>query len=216
MSVIGVIPARLDSERFPRKILTPINGKPMVMCVAERAMNASLLDEVIIAVDSEEVYKELNKFNVKVVMTTKDHLSGSDRIAEVVENRDVDIVVNIQGDEPEINPNLIDQIISLFNDKNTMMATAATTDLTLEDLNDENIVKVKINDSKHAIEFSRNPIFGDRVFRHIGIYAFKKKMLENFTKLSQTKNEIDQAVKDSKTADFPTEKDLLTDVYLKY
>ena len=134
MSVIGVIPARLDSERFPRKILTPINGKPMVMCVAERAMNASLLDEVIIAVDSEEVYKEIKKSNVKVVMTAKDHLTGSDRMAEVVENRDVDIVVNIQGDEPMLDPKIIDGLVNEFDDSSISDSEISTKFTSFSDL----------------------------------------------------------------------------------
>jgi 3-deoxy-manno-octulosonate cytidylyltransferase (CMP-KDO synthetase) len=191
MSVIGVIPARLDSERFPRKILTPINGKPMVMCVAERAMNSSLLDEVIIAVDSEEVYKEIKKSNVKVVMTAKDHLSGSDRIAEVVENRDVDIVVNIQGDEPMLDPKIIDGLVNEFDDSSISMTTAVSTDISPKDFFNSNIVKVLLDENRDAIGFRRD-LFQEKIggwYRHVGLYAYRKDTLLKFAGLPTSENE---------------------------
>ena len=198
---IGVIPARLHSSRLPEKILLPLGQHPMVVHVYRKVALAKFIDKIIIAVDNKKTLDVIGKYGINGYMTDSCHNSGTDRSAEVVKNLDGDIIVNIQGDEPEIDPKLIDQIISLFNDKSTMMATAATTDLTQEDLNNENVVKVKVNNLKHAIEFSRDPIFGNRVFRHIGIYAYKKKMLENFTKLSQTKNEIDQRLEQMRALD---------------
>ena len=198
---IGVIPARLHSSRLPEKILLPVGQHPMVVHVYRKVALAKFIDKIIIAVDNKKTLDVISKYGINGYMTDSCHNSGTDRSAEVVKNLDGDIIVNIQGDEPEIDPKLIDQIISLFKDKSTMMATAATTDLTQEDLNNENVVKVKVNNLKHAIEFSRDPILGNRVFRHIGIYAYRKKMLENFTKLSQTKNEIDQRLEQMRALD---------------
>ena len=198
---IGVIPARLHSSRLPEKILLPVGQHPMVVHVYRKVALAKFIDKIIIAVDNKKTLDVIGKYGINGYMTDSCHNSGTDRSAEVVKNLDGDIIVNIQGDEPEIDPKLIDQIISLFKDKSTMMATAATTDLTQEDLNNENVVKVKVNKLKHAIEFSRDPILGNRVFRHIGIYAYRKKMLENFTKLSQTKNEIDQRLEQMRALD---------------
>jgi len=198
---IGVIPARLHSSRLPEKILLPVGQHPMVVHVYRKVALAKFIDKIIIAVDNKKTLDVIGKYGINGYMTDSCHNSGTDRSAEVVKNLDGDIIVNIQGDEPEIDPKLIDQIISLFKDKSTMMATAATTDLTQEDLNNENVVKVKVNKLKHAIEFSRDSILGNRVFRHIGIYAYRKKMLENFTKLSQTKNEIDQRLEQMRALD---------------
>ena len=198
---IGVIPARLHSTRLPEKILLPLGQYPMVVHVYRKVALAKFIDKIIIAVDNKKTLDVIGKYGINGYMTDSRLNSGTDRSAEVVKNLDGEIIVNIQGDEPEIDPKLIDQIISLFNDKNTMMATAATTDLTQEDLDNKNVVKVKVNNLKHAIEFSRDPILGNRVFRHIGIYAYRKKMLENFTKLSQTKNEIDQRLEQMRALD---------------
>ena len=129
---IGVIPARLHSSRLPEKILLPVGQHPMVVHVYRKVALAKFIDKIIIAVDNKKTLDVIGKYGINGYMTDSCHNSGTDRSAEVVKNLDGDIIVNIQGDEPEIDPKLIDQIISLFNDKSTMMATAATTDLTQE------------------------------------------------------------------------------------
>ena len=189
--VVGVIPARLNSVRFPRKILAPINGSPMVMSVAERALQAQLLDEVIIAVDSEEVLRKLKNSRIKVVMTSIEHNSGSDRVAEVVEEQDVEIVVNIQGDEPMLDPVIIDKMVNEFRDAEVQMVTSVSTEITPEDFLDSNIVKVLLDEHRNAIVFQRNPkeeTTGEW-YRHIGAYAFRKEALLYFTSLPQSINE---------------------------
>ncbi|GIR30086.1 MAG: hypothetical protein CM15mP44_3690 [Candidatus Neomarinimicrobiota bacterium] len=109
---IGIIPARLNSKRFPKKILTPLNGKPMVVNTVERSLMAKNLDRVILAIDSEETKKALKGFDFEIVMTSKDHNSGTDRVAEVIENiKEAKVVINIQGDEPMIDPKIIDALV---------------------------------------------------------------------------------------------------------
>ena len=189
--VVGVIPARLNSVRFPRKILAPINGSPMVMSVAERALQAQLLDEVIIAVDSEEVLRKLKNSSIKVVMTSIEHNSGSDRVAEVVNEQDVEIVVNIQGDEPMLDPVIIDKMVNEFRDAEVQMVTSVSTEITPEDFLDTNTVKVLLDEHRNTIEFQRN--LKEKTtggwYRHIGVYAFRKETLLSFTSLPQSINE---------------------------
>ena len=112
--VIGVIPARLHSKRFPSKILAPINDKPMVMHVYDRAKEADKLDDVIIAIDSNETEEALKSYKPNIQMTGPEHLSGTDRVAEVIKDIDADIIINIQGDEPMIDPAIVNQIIDTF------------------------------------------------------------------------------------------------------
>ena len=188
---VGVIPARLYSTRFPRKILAPINEKPMVVHVYEKALQAESLDDVIIAIDSDETAEALKPFKVNTVMTFSDHKSGTDRVAQVVEELEADVVVNIQGDEPAIDPQLIDELVAAFDEPNIFMATVATTDISLEDEIDPNVVKVLVDNNNIALAFRRDPrqyeIGG--YYRHIGIYAYRKEAIMKFTKMMQTENE---------------------------
>ena len=189
--VVGVIPARLNSIRFPGKILALINGLPMVMLVAERALQAQLLDEVIIAVDSEEVRKKLKNSKIKVVMTSSEHSSGSDRVAEVVKEQDVEIVVNIQGDEPMLDPVIIDKMVYEFREVEVQMVTSVSTEISPEDFLDTNTVKVLLDEHRNATAFQR--ILKQKTtggwYRHIGVYAFRKETLLYFTGLPQSINE---------------------------
>lgn len=188
--VIGVIPARLESTRFPRKILFPIRNKPMVMHVYERALKAKKLDSVIIAVDSQETIDALKDYDVEVVMTSQKHQSGTDRIAEAVVEIDAEIIINIQGDEPMLDPKMIDDLVSVFDDKTVKIATLASTVITEDDLENPNTVKVEIDDKGNAIDFYRS-VSGNiqKYYRHIGIYGYRKETLMEFTKLSQSANE---------------------------
>lgn len=188
--VIGVIPARLESTRFPRKILFPIRNKPMIMHVYERALKSQKLDRVIIAVDSQETIDALKDFGVEVMMTSSKHQSGTDRIAETVVDIDADIIINIQGDEPMLDPKMIDELVSLFDDSTVDMATLASTVIDGEDFKNPNVVKVVLDQHQNAAGFYRIiPDFSKKHFRHIGIYGYRKNTLENFTKLKQSKNE---------------------------
>lgn len=189
---IGVIPARLASTRFPGKMLAPLDGKPLVLHAYEKALQAKELDEVIIAVDDERTLTILEKFNARAVMTSIDHQSGTDRVAEAVNGMEADVVVNIQGDEPLMDPNIIDQLVEVFNDRSVHMATAAGTNLSYEEMVNPNIVKVILNENMDAVDFQRsikNQILGG-YYRHIGIYAFRSEFLMKFTSLEQTENEL--------------------------
>jgi len=189
--VIGVIPARLSSVRFPEKILTPFLGKPMIAVVAEKALKANTLDEVIIAVDDSKTIQALKPYPYKTIMTSKNHTSGSDRIAETIQNIPVDIVVNIQGDEPMIEPEIIDKMVKEFDDPKVEMTTAVSTVLSSENMANPNSVKVKLDDQNNATMFVRELPTGDQIdwYHHVGIYAYRKETLSDFTTLPPSVNE---------------------------
>ena len=187
--ILGVIPARLNSKRFPSKVIFPLKGKPIIEHVYNKAIQSKLLNKVVVAVDSEQTKNEINCPNV--MMTSDTHQSGTDRVAEAANNFDCDVVVNIQGDEPGIDPLLIDQLIALFEDPNVEMASVASTDLHRNDLNNDNVVKVNLDKENNAISFIRNNLNPELTYyRHVGIYAYRKKTLNLFTSLDQSDNEI--------------------------
>ncbi len=196
MSAVGVIPARWASTRFPGKILADIGGKPMLQHVWEKAGRAVELDDVIVACDEQHVYDAARAFGANAVMTRKDHPSGSDRVAEAIADRPVDIVVNIQGDEPFIDPLLIDAlVIALQKDPSSAMATVIKPFAKKEDFLNPNMVKVVIDQNKNALYFSRAPVpyhrdggpmDYSRYFRHLGIYAYRREFLLSFCTWSKS------------------------------
>ena len=190
--VIGVIPARLESTRFPNKILAPINDKPMVMHVYERAKESEKLDDVIIAIDSSETEEVLKQFKPNIKMTHPGHLSGTDRVAEVVKDMDVDLILNIQGDEPMLDSSIINQLVECFDDELVDMATIGSTVIDNSDYLNPNSVKIIINENGFASSFCReikdHQIGG--YYHHVGIYGYRKDTLLRFTMLDQSINEI--------------------------
>ena len=169
-----------------------MNAQPQTTLVntteALRALIKRLVLEEIVAVDSEETKNAINCQNV--IMTSDKHQSGTDRVAEVANKFDCDVIVNIQGDEPGIDPLLIDQLITLFEDPSVEMASIASTDLQEDDLNNDNVVKVNLDKENNAISFVRNNLNPNLTyFRHIGIYAYRKNTLNLFTSLTQSDNE---------------------------
>ena len=189
--VIGVIPARLESTRFPNKILTPINDKPMVMHVYERAKESEKLDDVIIAIDSKETEDALKQYKPNIKMTHPDHLSGTDRVAEVIKDMDADIILNIQGDEPMLDPLIINQLVDCFDDELVDMATIGSTVINNSDYLNPNSVKVTINENGFASSFCRD-INDHQIggyYHHVGIYGYRKNTLQHLTNLDQTINE---------------------------
>jgi 3-deoxy-manno-octulosonate cytidylyltransferase (CMP-KDO synthetase) len=192
MKAIGVIPARLYSSRFPKKILHLIDGKPMVVHVYEQALKAKSLDDVIVAIDADETETSLNEWKVKTIMTSDNHVSGTDRIQEAVVDIEADVVVNIQGDEPTINPLLIDELVQQFEDKSIEMATVAGQDMDVEKIMDVNAVKVLLDGGGFAVNFRREPVATEAggYYHHMGIYAYRKATLEKFTALTPSKNEL--------------------------
>ena len=189
--VIGVIPARLKSTRFPNKILTPINDKPMVMHVYERSKESEKLDDVIIAIDSKETEDALKQYKPNIKMTHPDHLSGTDRVAEVIKDMDADIILNIQGDEPMLDPLIINQLVDCFDDELVDMATIGSTVINNSDYLNPNSVKVTINENGFASSFCRD-INDHQIggyYHHVGIYGYRKNTLQHLTNLDQTINE---------------------------
>ena len=190
---IGVVPARLDSTRLPRKILADLNGKPLIAHVMERALEAKSLDKVILAVDSEDTIKTLEQYGFDMVLTSSKHVSGTDRIAEVIEEiPDAEIIINIQGDEPLIEADVIDSLVDSFEDSAVDISTIVSTRLTVSDLLNPNVVKAIVNEHQDAIEFKRN-IFDleiGGVYRHVGIYGFRRESLISFTELEPSAREL--------------------------
>ena len=202
--VIGVIPARIGSTRFPRKILADIEGKPMIAHVAERALEAEMLDKVIIAIDSEETQKALSSYKFDLVMTDVGHKSGTDRVAEVAKAIDeAEIIINIQGDEPLLNPIVIDKLIKLFDDPTVSMSTVVSRNVGVKDYLDRNIVKVFLDENQNAYSFKRD-IYDSEiggVFRHVGFYGFQRETLFEYSLLSPSKNEIENSLEQFRALD---------------
>ena len=187
MEVVGIIPARYSSTRFQGKVLADILGKPMIQHVWERAKQALLLEDLIIACDDERVANVAREFGAKVILTAKGHVSGTDRIIEVVNPLDVRIVINIQGDEPLIHPMMIDTLAqTLLDDNKIAMATLMKRIENPAELNDPNVVKVVVDKNNFALYFSRtaiphqarelevtSPIY----YKHIGLYSYTKDFL---------------------------------------
>jgi len=201
---IGIIPARLNSKRFPKKILMPLNGKPMVANTVERSLRAKNLDRVILAIDSEETKTALKDFDFEIIMTSKDHTSGTDRIAEVVRDiEEANIIINIQGDEPMIDPKIIDSLVTKLENPSVEFATIISKNLSASDILNPNVVKAFINEREEIIEFKRN-IFDFQIggaYRHIGLYGYTRETLMKFTDLSPSHDELDEKLEQLRAID---------------
>ncbi len=191
MSTIGVIPARHASTRFPAKVLARIAGKPMIQHVWERVSQCKQLDLILIACDHPDVFNAATGFGAKAVMTDPNHPSGSDRIAEAIGLLDqVDLVVNIQGDEPFIDSQTIDDLaLSLKNDQTCAMATVIKEISNEVEFLNPNVVKCVVDDKGFALYFSRAPIpfnrnaqqpVGSKRYKHLGLYAYRKDFLMQY------------------------------------
>jgi 3-deoxy-manno-octulosonate cytidylyltransferase (CMP-KDO synthetase) len=186
MKVIGIIPARYDSTRFPGKPLVKILEKSMICWVVEGAKKSKLLSDVIVATDDQRILDEVTRHGHRAVMTSTEHTSGSDRIWEVAKDTDAEIIVNIQGDEPAIRGELIDACIQPFLENEEIdVVTAMTTISDPDDLNNPNCVKVVTDDAGFALYFSRAaiPHGAESCFAHAGIYAYRRSALEKFCAL---------------------------------
>ncbi|HBS89088.1 MAG: 3-deoxy-manno-octulosonate cytidylyltransferase [Bacteroidetes bacterium GWF2_38_335] len=202
MEFLGIIPARYGSTRFPGKPLADIGGKSMVRRVYEQSSKA--LKYVIVATDDEKIMKAVHKFGGKAVMTSKKHQSGTDRCAEALEKAEdifkmkFDAVINIQGDEPFIQPEQLQKVISCFKKKTTQIATLAKPINKYDDIFSEKEAKMVLNNKNEVIYFSRSPIpfivksrQKDWVkkhlfYKHIGIYGYRADILKEITNLEQT------------------------------
>ena len=202
MKIIGVIPARYKSSRFPGKPLVDICGKPMIYWVYRQAMKVKEFDEVYIATDDERIRAACDQYGMKVIMTSDKHNTGSDRVAEVAEKTDGDLYVNVQGDEPVINPEMIREVISIFQEDETVYFGSLKKEITDPDeIQATSTVKVVTDDKGDAMYFSRSVIPSNlkdgklaRVFRHVGIYAYKKEFLLKFAAMEQTELELGEGI----------------------
>src|SRR5664279_1406182 len=189
--ILGVIPARFQSTRFPGKVLAQIAGKTMLQHVYERACRSTYLTSTLIATDDERVYAVARSFGARVRMTRSDHLSGTDRVAEVASAEESEVIVNIQGDEPLIDPAAIDAaILPMVHEPDLVMATLKKRIEDRREITDPNVVKVVTDGSGDAIYFSRCAIPFDRdqssgtaYFKHIGLYVYRRDFLLAYSAL---------------------------------
>lgn len=197
MKILGIIPARFASSRFPGKPLIDLKGKSMIQRVYEGAKKSSKISEIVVATDDRRIYDEVVSFGGNVVMTSENHPSGTDRCAEVARNfPDVDVVINIQGDEPLVDYRQLDQLISAFENTEIQIATLGNHAISIEDLMNPNRIKIVVNNKNQALYFSRSAIpnssnckdpLGFYPFmRHIGLYAYTSVVLQELTALKPT------------------------------
>lgn len=195
MKAIGVIPARYGSTRLPGKALALLNGVPLIQHVYEQARQAKRLSEVLVATDDERIRQAVAAFGGQAVMTSSTHRSGTDRVAEAVRPLDAQVVLNIQGDEPLIHPDAIDQVADfLLAHRAVPMATVITTLTSAEDLRNPNVVKVVVDQDGYAMYFSRAPIPYVRqetgkshvYWKHLGLYGYQREFLLRFPHLPPT------------------------------
>jgi len=212
MKVIAVIPARYASTRFPAKLMQDLGGKTIILRTYEAAKNTHLFNDVFVVTDSNLIYEEIITNGGKAIMSIKEHESGSDRIAEAVSYLDVDIVVNIQGDEPFINKDPLEKVIEVFkNDiENKIDLASLMKEFKNEnDINNPNNVKVVVDQNGFALYFSRSVIpypreknVGVRYFQHIGIYAFRKQALLDFYSLPMKSLEASEKLEQLRYLEF--------------
>jgi 3-deoxy-manno-octulosonate cytidylyltransferase (CMP-KDO synthetase) len=202
--IIGIIPVRYKSSRFPGKPLADICGKPMIQRVYERSCQASMLSTVLVATDDVRIFKIVESFGGEAVMTPKAIPSGTDRVAFVAKGQNADIVVNIQGDEPFIEPQEIDSVAQiLLNDESAMMGTLVKRITRVEELTNPNTAKVVIDSNGYALYFSRSPIPNCRdsadfskwiqnhvYYKHVGIYSYRKSFLMDYSQWEPTPLEM--------------------------
>ena len=200
-----VIPARFDSQRLPGKPLLDIAGKPLIQRVYECAQQSDA-DSITVATDNQEIFDRVEAFRGVVYMTRKDHLSGTDRVAEATQLLGLAedaLVLNLQGDEPLIDPKVIDGLVDTFQDSKVHMSTVVSRKLTVSDLLNPNIVKAILDNQSNAIEFKRN-IFDleiGGVYRHIGIYGFRRRALYQFTMLKPSWREKERRLEQMRALD---------------
>jgi 3-deoxy-manno-octulosonate cytidylyltransferase (CMP-KDO synthetase) len=194
MKVLGIIPVRYSSSRLPGKPLRKLKDKTLVQRVYENAIKSKLIDELIVATDDERIFHTVESFGGTAIMTPDNLNSGTDRVANAANSIDCDIVVNIQGDEPFISPDLLDRCIkSIQDDNNINVCTAARSNISEEELNNPDIVKVIVNRRGEAIYFSRQRIPYTRLNHlvnvsyptlvHIGLYVYRKDYLLKFAEM---------------------------------
>lgn len=209
MKILGIIPARYNSTRFPGKPLADINGKTMIQRVFEQSTLSKRLSKVLVATDDERIANHVREFGGLLTMTSPQHQSGTDRCNEIIRNLSEekwDAVINIQGDEPYIHPDQIDLLCGMFDEKETQIATLVKKITSPDELFNHNNVKVILNKRSEAIYFSRSPIPYNRNFpeqewlkystyyKHIGIYGYRSNILNEIAALPKTNLEVTESL----------------------
>jgi 3-deoxy-manno-octulosonate cytidylyltransferase (CMP-KDO synthetase) len=199
LKTIAVIPARFAATRFPGKLMAQLGNKSVILRTYENTIQTGLFDDVFVVTDSDVIFKEITDNGGKAIMSMADHQTGSDRIAEAVKDLDCDIVVNVQGDEPFVKKEALAKLVEAYQkdfNNEISLATLAQEITEEEDIQNPNSVKVNWDIHNFALYFSRSPIpypretnFRAKYYQHIGIYAFRKSALMNFSKLPMLQNE---------------------------
>lgn len=212
MKIIAVLPARYASTRYHAKLMQDLGGKTVILRTYEAAINTQLFDDVFVVTDSDLIFNEIVSHGGKAIMSIKEHESGSDRIAEAVEHLDVDIVINVQGDEPFIDAASLEKVIEVFEDdteKKVDLASLMREIKSEEEINNPNNVKVVVNQNGFALYFSRSVIpypreknVGVRYMQHIGVYAFRKQALMDFYHLPMKSLEASEKLEQLRYLEF--------------
>ncbi len=195
MKIVAVIPARYAATRFPGKLMQILGNKPIIRHVYENTVATGLFNDVFVVTDSDIIYKEIAATGGKAIMSKKEHESGSDRIAEAIANMNADVIVNVQGDEPFIKKEPLEKLVSLFNDP-TVQVGSLMRKISNQEAENPNNVKVVTDQSDNALYFSRSIIpyqrdsgIATEYFLHVGVYAYRKEILLNFTRWPQSRLE---------------------------
>jgi 3-deoxy-manno-octulosonate cytidylyltransferase (CMP-KDO synthetase) len=199
MRILGIIPSRFASSRFPGKPLIDLKGKSMIQRVYEGAQKSEMLTELIVATDDLRIFDEVTRFGGKAIMTSEHHQTGTDRCAEVLNSlkEEFDVVINIQGDEPLVQAKQLDQLLAAFPNSKVEIATLASQRVSMEDIQNPNRIKVVIDAHQKALYFSRsavpnfanckeNPMQIYPFLRHIGLYAYRANTLSEISRLEPT------------------------------
>lgn len=212
MKIIAVIPARYASTRFHAKLMQDLGGKTVILRTYEAAVKTELFQDVFVVTDSHLIFNEIVNHGGKAIMSVKEHESGSDRIAEAIESIDVDVVVNVQGDEPFINSEPLKEVIEVFKndlDKKVDLASLMYEITDWEEIENPNNVKVVVNQNNFAMYFSRSVIpfprdkeAGVRYMKHIGVYAFRKEALMDFYNLPMKSLEASEKLEQLRYLEF--------------
>ena len=212
MKIIAVIPARYASTRFPAKLMQDLGGKTVILRTYQAAKECDLFDDVFVVTDSSLIFDEIISNGGKATMSSKEHESGSDRIAEAIKDIDVDVVVNVQGDEPFINIEPLQQLIQIFKNDSKCEVDLASLMREIkieEEINNPNNVKVVVDQNQFALYFSRSVIpfpreknVGVRYMQHIGIYAFRKQALLDFYSLPMKSLEASEKLEQLRYLEF--------------
>jgi 3-deoxy-manno-octulosonate cytidylyltransferase (CMP-KDO synthetase) len=198
---IAMIPARYAATRFPGKLMQVLGSKPVIRHTYDATMATGLFDEVIVVTDSDIIYTEITAAGGNAIMSINEHESGSDRIAEAAVNMDVDIIINVQGDTPFVKRDPLEKLLATFNDSKVQVASMMQVLSKIEEIEDPNFVKVAVDKKMDSLFFSRSVIpyprdknFPVTYYEHIGVYAFRKQALMNFTQWPVTPMEAAEKV----------------------